>query len=186
MTRPTLIQNLTAALVATVLTLLVKPFLHAAFSGPVAVKLTLALTTVLYAAYWLHHSRARAGKILALLTLMLAVPGALLLNTVTSQLIVLVTTLWGIRCLLYYSSPLSGLADLSLCLISLAGAYQAYVTSHSWVTAIWIFFLLQSLQALIPKRLGHRKAASSGPADDRFNRAHAEAEAAIRQLSKGL
>ena len=69
--------------------------------------------------------------------------------------------------------------------LALSGAIWAAVQSGSLFLSIWSFFLVQALFVGIPSSISRRpgsKAAGPDP-EDRFQRAHRVAEAALRKLS---
>ena len=94
--------------------------------------------------------------------------------------------IWLVRSLYFYASVVSALTDLGLSGLALAAAVWAVTHTGSLFLAIWCFFLVQALFVAIPHALSGKAAPGIQPAadrDDRFERAHRAAEAAVRKLS---
>ena len=90
--------------------------------------------------------------------------------------------LWLTRSLFRYHTLWQAGADALLSLFALAAAFVALRHTHSVFLALWCWFLVQALVALIP-RDPPAGAAAPAPADDRYDQAQRSAEAALRRLA---
>ena len=139
-----------------------------------------------YVLFLLMRSRIRSGRVsllaawsLAALAIVLLCPS--LLSMVAAHLVLI----WLVRTLLFLSSPLVALADLVLCVLSLAAASWALLQTGSVFVSLWCLLLVQAACALLPTQLG--KAGRAGQAgnndEQRFAHAARVAEQALQTLS---
>lgn len=186
MKRPSLLKNIGLAVVLTIVAVTTGILSFAMFSSTVSSKLVIFLVSLLYLVRLVSCSQLRAGKlILNLGCLALLIGGGLLIEQPGNLLMMATVMIWMVRFLLYYSSIFTAFADLVLCLMSLAGFALSLNSSHSVAVALWSFFLIQSLHALIPERFcGSRCAAEEKRSEHRFDRAYQSAEEAVRQMVK--
>jgi hypothetical protein len=92
-----------------------------------------------------------------------------------------VALITSVRSLLSYQNIFSALVDALITLVSLFFAALVMHSGHGAIWAIWTFFLVQSLTALIPRKLCcWQKPLESG--ERRFLRAHRAAEEALERL----
>lgn len=185
MKRPTLLYNIGIAVIMTVVALLAGSVLRSFFSGSLVSVLTLSLLTIIYIGHLLSGSGIRAGKItLGLICLTVLIATIFMKVNLSTLLIISIGLIWITRSLLYYSSFLPAIADMGLCMMSLAGAIWGFFISGSVAAAIWCFFLTQALSALIPKRFNRHLSTETTSGQDRFNQAYQSAETAIRHLAR--
>lgn len=149
-------------------------------------RLLIAGIGLAYVVYLLRRSPERVGRVTALAAWLLV---ASVLWFTQPPLLLYVCghlgTLWLIRSLYFYSSGLSALADLGLNGVALSAAIWAVTRTGSVFLAIWCFFLVQALFAVIPKSIPRKpvKTAAGLTSEDRFQHAYRAAETAVRKLS---
>lgn len=184
MKKPTILYNISIAIIMTVVGLLSGFAMRSLFYGNWALTLTLSLLTIIYIGHLLSRSDIRVGKItLGLVCLASLIIAVFLQVNLSSLVLISVGLIWITRSLLVYSSLLPAFADLGLCILSLVSALWGFFISGSLAAAIWCFFLTQALSALIPKRFNSGATEiKSGP--NRFNHAYQSAEAAIKHLAQ--
>jgi hypothetical protein len=184
MNKPTLLGNLTIAVLISLMALVTLLILQTLFSGYTALIVTLALMTLEYLGYLLYASKVRSGKITLALLSVILIAIILLLNPNLSVIIAcLVSTIWLSRSLLFYRSVLPSVIDIGLCLISVSAAFAAFILSGSIIAGIWCFLLTQALFVFIPLKLSKYREAINNPATEQFNKAYQSAESAIRALA---
>ena len=179
MKQPTLLKNIGIALLLFAVSAMINLTL---LNG---IPLLIALTTLLFLGYLIYNSPRKAGKIILMVSCVFVLAGSFIfIRELSSLLIICVVSIWLVRSFLYYSSIVSALLDAGLCLAGLAFAGWTLFSTGSIAAAIWSFFLVQSLQVLVPHKIGHSQ--QSGIADnDRFNNAHLTAEYILGQMIKG-
>ena len=94
--------------------------------------------------------------------------------------------IWITRSVFAYSSILGAVADALLCIAALGLATGAYTMTGSFVWAIWCFFLVQAMFAVIPAAgppVNPGAASGAAGPGDTFTRAQAAAEMALRQIA---
>jgi hypothetical protein len=183
MKTPTFFEGVTVAVVAA----LAGGALHAALAlllpGTGVLRLVIGALALGYLVYLLSRSPEPVGRVTALAAWGLAAGTLWLLHPPLVIYVALhVGLIWLARSLHFHSGPLASLADLGLSLLGLAGATWAAVQSGSLALSLWCFFLVQALFVAIPRRPVARARAASTP-EDRFERAHRAAGAAVRKLS---
>jgi hypothetical protein len=144
-----------------------------------AVIILLALATALWI---LQRSRARVGRVVAFLA-WLVLLGALVVFDPRLWLWLLALTLacWLTRSLYRYQHLTQALIDAVLAGFALMAAIVALRSSQSLFLALWSYYLVQSLTALIPA--GSAEADAAPPEEDPFERAQRSADAALRRLA---
>jgi hypothetical protein len=184
MNKPTLLGNLTIAVLISLMALATLLILQTLFSGYTALIITLAIMTLEYLGYLLYASKVRSGKVTMVLVSVILIGLILLLNPSLSVIIAcLVSTIWLSRSLLFYRSMLPSFIDIGLCLISVSAAFAAFILSGSIIAGIWCFLLTQALFVFIPSKLSKYREAINNPATEQFNKAYQSAESAIRALA---
>jgi hypothetical protein len=130
----------------------------------------------------LHDSAARVGRVVSFSAWLVLVAALYLFDPpVTIWLLAQVGALWLVRCLYRYDALRFAAGDALLTLFALACAMAAWSHAHSVFLALWTFFLVQALTALMP---GPAAEVPGEPADDaRFDQAFCTAEAALRRMS---
>lgn len=186
MKRPTFLEGVAVAVAASVFSAVTFGALTVLFAGGGVLRVLIAGVSFAYVIYLLARSRERVGRVSALTGwLILAAATWFMAPSLPIYVIAHVGMIWLIRSLYFHSSPLSALVDLGLNVLSLGAAIWAGVQSGSIALSIWCFFLIQALFVAIPvhwRRQTHDN--SSKPDDeDRFERAHRLAEAALRKFS---
>ncbi|MGR9072326.1 MAG: hypothetical protein ACU833_04585 [Gammaproteobacteria bacterium] len=186
MKRPTLLGGVAVAAVMAGAAL----SLSTAFSGKTAGEPpwqpALLLLAAAYLGYLLAGSEKKAGKITLSALCLTALAAAYALEPPVYDLLILCAgTICAIRSWLNYTGILAAAADLALCLAGLAFALWAYSTGAGLAAAVWCFFLVQSLTALIPQRIAARPRLGKTPETNRFERAYRTAETALKRLAGG-
>ena len=151
------------------------------FTGLLSSKLNISLIVFLYLTYLIWQSHLAAGRI-TLLVFNLCVLLIFLFKGIhlVTLLWVYLAIIWLNRSLLYYSSLLSVLADLGLCLFSASIAYWLLSNDYGLVSIMLCLLLLQGLHCLIvDKKIPSKSQTSSA---DNFNHALKSAESALQQL----
>ena len=186
MKQPTFFEGVVLALAARLLGSVLYSVLSSVFPADAVVRLLIAAIGLAYVFYLLSRSRERVGRVTVVACWALAAgviwfiaPPLLLYGLMHLGLI------WLTRSLYFYSSVLSALADLGLNGLSLASAIWAAGQTGSVFLSLWCFFLVQALFVAIPARLNRsiRETPAVREDEDRFQRAHRSAEAAVRKLS---
>jgi hypothetical protein len=98
---------------------------------------------------------------------------------------------WIIRVLYFSNGVLPALLDLGLSALALAAGVWAAGQTGSVLLAVWSFFLVQALFGSIPRSLttqaltgrATERGTRPGADEEPFERAHRNAEAAVRRLS---
>jgi len=181
MKTPTFLEGAGVALLAALAAGLGQAALAWSLPPATAARLTTLLVGFGYLAYLLRRSPERAGRVVAVGT-WFAAAGLLWLAWPPLPFYVLahLGLLWLARSLYLHHGPLAALMDLGLTGLALIAGLGAWLHTGSVFLAVWCLFLVQALFVLIPSRPGPRKAFEE---EDRFERAHRSAEAAVRKLS---
>ncbi len=187
MKKTSLLQNIVLAILLAMIAVSIEFVLSTIGGTEATAKLVIILVMLTYQTKMIHRSTLRAGKLtLSLLCLMLMVSGYYFLDQPGSLLIMSTAMIWAVRSILSYSSIFTACADLLLCMIGLAGFSMTVVSGGSLALAVWSYFLIQSLHALIPGRFGeYRQNTEDSQTVHRFDRAYQSAEEAVRQIVKG-
>lgn len=126
----------------------------------------------------------RVGRVIAALAWLLA-SAALIVLAPPLWVWVLVQSvaIWLLRSVASYERLGYALIDAAICVIALGAAVAAARHNGSLALALWCYFLLQALSAVIPARSSsHAVAATAG--DPPFESALHSAEAALRRMSR--
>jgi hypothetical protein len=184
--KPGFVEGVGVALVLSGLGAFVFGLLHPFVVVGVLLRLLLSGIGFAYVVYLLWRARDRIGR-LSVLTLWLLANVVIwvMYPPILLYLTLQMTLIWLIRAMYFYSGVLPSLLDLSLNAIALVLAIVAGLHTTSLFSGLWCFFLCQALFVFIPSNLQRRvsSAASSVAKDDRFERAHRAALAAVRKLS---
>ncbi|MCH9671561.1 MAG: hypothetical protein K0U93_08955 [Gammaproteobacteria bacterium] len=139
-----------------------------------------------YIAYLLSRAPSRTGRLTvavvwAAMTGMLFVFGEPLIVHIAAQL----GAIWLVRSLYFHSGVLEALADLMLLGLGFAAGLWAMQQSGSGFLSVWAFFLVQSLFTNLPmvRKTPARESSSPENSSEDFERAHRNAEAALKRLS---
>ncbi len=186
MRRPTFLEGVAVAFVASFLGSAVYGALTTVLPAATTLRVATAGISLGYAIYLVARSRNPVGRMTSVV-LWGAVAGA---TWLTYPPLVLYVSLhmglvWLVRSVYFHASALSALADLGLSLLGLLAAAWAATETGSPFLSIWSLFLTQALFVAIPPRMG-RNTADRPVRDDHldpFERAHRNAQAALRRLS---
>jgi hypothetical protein len=180
MTRPSFLEGAALALAASIGGSILYGSLDYLLGPGLAARLLIPALGLAYLLYVLVRSEARVGRLVSLVGwLLLAVAAWLLSLPLSLYLPAHVGAIWLLRALYFYPSPLPALADLGLQGLALAAALWALAHTASPLLGIWCFFLVQAL--FVPLAAG--RAHQERDPEDRFQRAYASADAALRKLS---
>ena len=182
--KPTsVLQHIGVALVLTCLAAVNDLILRQFFSELLSDKLNISLLVFLYLSYLIRQNRLPAGRItLLVINLSVLLFCLFAVTQTTTLLLIYLTMIWLNRSLLRYSSLLTILADLGLCLISASLVYWVFVNGYSILTTLWCFLLLQALHSLIPTKKAANNPKHTSPSFDNFDRSLQSAENALQQL----
>lgn len=186
MSRPTFLEGVAVALGTSVVGTALFSVLTTMFDGGGVLRLLIAGISLGYVLYLLSRSRARVGRITAVgLWAIVAALSWYSSPPLLLYLLVHMGLVWLIRSLYFYSSVLSALGDLGLTGLSLAAGIWAVTQTGSLFLSIWCFFLVQALFVGIPTRVKGTTGQIHPEQDheDRFERAHSAAQAALRKFS---
>jgi len=186
MSRPSFLEGAGVALVVSVVGGGMMILLLALFPAAVLLAGIAAAIGLGYLLYLLRLARARIGKVsmlalwAAVTAVTLALDPPLVLHAVAQLAVV-----WIARSLFVHDGVLAALADLGLCLASLAAAAWAAHQTGSLALTLWCLMLVQAAFVAIPgPTRGTTRGACMAPCDeDPFQRAHSTAESALRRLS---
>lgn len=139
---------------------------------------------LVYLAWLLSGSRARAGRVTAVAAwLLLSLVSWFVGPSLLTYLFPHVALLWLVRSLVRYRSTLPALLDLGVSVLGVAAAAWAARHSGSVFLAAWSFFLVQAVAIAIPPRLFERRDdAADVRENDVFEHARRRADAAFREL----
>jgi len=147
-------------------------------------RLLITVTGFSYSIYLLGRSTERVGRVTAAASWILLAGVSWLLNIPLSlYLVIHLLAIWLIRSLYFYPNLLSAVADLGLTGLGASSAIWAFNQTDSLLLTLWCFFLTQALFVFIPKRTRSRSKPPDVKADERFERAHSSAQAALHRLS---
>ena len=155
------------------------------FVGVAAVtRLVIPGLSLLYILYLFSRNEEKTGRVtsIALWSAMTLTVWWLALP-LTFYLLIHVGALWLLRSLYFYSGIVPSLMDMALSGLGIVAAIWALSHTGSVFLATWCFFLVQALFVAIPPSLAGR-AATTTPvaANDEFERARRQADAALKQL----
>ena len=155
----------------------------ASMFGGGLLRLLVSALAFAYIVYLLARSTQRVGRlsVIAIWSL-ISLAGWLFVPSTLAYLALQLCLIWLVRSLYHYHSVISALLDLGLMALSLLAAIWAWHSTHSLFLSLWCFFLVQALFVLIPRRFSGRQAPAAMQ-DDRFDRAHRAAQAAVRKLT---
>jgi hypothetical protein len=183
---PTFFEGVVFALVASLVSSVLHSALLTVLTSGEALRLVVAGLALGYALYLLKRSSERVGRITAPAVWLAASVALWVVPTpLTFYLLAYLGMLWLLRSLYFYLSVLPALADLALNGLALAAALWAAGASGSLFLSVWSFFLTQALFVLIPPTPARwcGQPCSYPDQENRFQRAHRAAEAAVRKLS---
>ena len=186
MKAPGMLEGITLAIGASVAGGVLAALLPILFSEYASAQILISILGLGYLIYLLKRSNERTGRVVMVALWLIASLTCMLLDTsLFGTLLVQAALIWIVRSLYFQASVLPALLDLGLVALGLLASAWAILQTGSVVTAIWCFFLTQSLFVLIPGFAGTRDDASyfSPVGSDRFQSAHRVALDAVRKLS---
>lgn len=157
----------------------------AVLSGATLLRLLVAGLGFAYVLYLLGRSQERVGRVVtAALWSAIAALAWWLPLPLPLYLLVHLGFVWMVRSLYHHESVMPAMADLGLVGLGLAAALWAVDHTESVFLSVWCFFLVQSIFVLIPPRfgLGIGPVSTLGDEEERFERAHRNAESALRSM----
>lgn len=183
MKRPTFLQGVVvAALLAGLSSVLVGGLLPFISAGSVF-RLVIPVLGFAYVGYLLSRSPHALGRVTTMTTwFVIAGTTWWLAPPVMLYLMIHVGLIWLVRVLYFYSGMIPAFMDLGLSALSVSALIWSVTRSGSVLLATWCFFLVQALFVAIPKTIAREAAVDSTHSNDRFDRAHRQADAALRQL----
>ena len=183
---PSFLHGVAIALASAVVGSVTMFTLAGVLAGPLLLRLIVAALGLGYVLYTLLSTGVRVGKVSALLVWSGFTAVTLLLDApLFAHLCTQVGLIWLLRALCVHRSVLPALVDLVLCTSSVAVAVWAAERTGSVFMAIWCLLLVQAAYVAIPRRASslQRAEMSFRNPDERFVRAHRNAQAAVRRLS---
>lgn len=182
--KPGFLEGVGVALLLSIAGAAVFAMFHPFMAVGFLLRLLLGGISLFYVLYLLMRSRERVGRVTVLTVWLLAsviiwlfYPPILLYATLHLALI------WLVRSLYFYSGVLPSLLDFGLNALAILLAVVAGLHTESLFVGLWCFFLCQALFVFIPSTVQHKPALSRQGVEDRFERAHHAAMAAVRKLS---
>ncbi|PVV10938.1 MAG: hypothetical protein B6D77_07620 [gamma proteobacterium symbiont of Ctena orbiculata] len=186
MKRPSLMQGVGVALVATIGGGVLFSALTTVFVTDFILRLLIAGMGLLYVLYLLYRSGEKVGRFTSMSIWLVAAVGIWLMGlSLPIYLMAHLGLVWLLRSLYFYSSLISALVDMGLVLFGLAAAVWAMLQTGNLFLSVWSFFLVQALFVFIPntwQRSG-KSINTVNVAEDRFQLAHRTAQAALTKLS---
>jgi hypothetical protein len=186
MKAPGILEGITLAVGASLGGGILVTLLPIVLSENTSARILISMLGLGYLVYLLKRSDERTGRVVMVALWFIATLACMLFDTsLLSLLLVQATLIWVVRSLYFHTSLLTALLDLGLVALALVATAWAILQTGSVVTAIWCFFLTQSLFVLIPGFSSARDNASCFNAveTDRFQSAHRVALDAVRKLS---
>jgi hypothetical protein len=181
MTRPGFLEGAMVALIVALAAATCHDALDLVLSGGSASRLLVPAIALAYLLYLQSRSTERVGRVTTLAGWGLSAALLWVLHPPLSLYLLAHAGLISVlRSLYFHQGPLTALADLGLTGLGLIAAAGAWLHTGSLFIAVWTLFLIQALFCFVP-RAGLPVAPV--PEDDRFERAHRSAEAALRQLT---
>lgn len=183
MRRESFMRGVVVAFVIAVFSATAFMALKPVFGSVLVVRWLIAAGAGLYIVYLLSRSTEKSGR--------LAVPTLWVLGTITAwycapTLIVFLLAqtgmVWLVRSLYFHSGIVAALLDLGVCGAGVLAAVAAAHSSHSVFLSVWSFFLVQALFTTIPAVLKPDSPDPAITADERFHRALATAQTAVRRV----
>lgn len=183
---PGILKGILVAVIASLASAFLNSIFPLIFSSFTSNSLIILMLSLGYLLYLLRYSGIKRGRIVVVLVWLALNLGGLLLGISIIALILLqFSIIWVVRSVYFHASIVAALLDLILITMASGAAVWAAIQTESLVTAVWSFFLCQSLFGSIPDL--PRKTGRQGQADttqnDHFESAHRVAQEAVRKLS---
>lgn len=179
MKTPGILKSIIFALLASLGAGVFGKLLPIIFSDALSGWLIIAGLSLAYLIFLLRHAETRRGRVLVItFWLSLSIGGWLLGFSLVSHILLQLSLIWIARSLYFHASILTALVDLVLIIMATGAGVWAMIQTDSFITAIWCFFLAQSLFVAIPEITRRNKRVQ-----DPFQNAHRVAQEAVRKLS---
>ena len=182
--RPGFLEGVGVALILSIIGATLFAMFHPFFAAGFLLRVLLSSVGFAYVLYLLWRSRERIGRVTVLAVWLVA---SIVIWVVYPPILLFVSLhlalIWLIRSLYFYSGVLPSLFDLGLNGVSALLAIVAGLHTESLFIGLWCFFLCQALFVFIPSTLQRKPAGLHKLEQDRFERAHQAATAAVRKLS---
>ncbi|HEX5789024.1 MAG TPA: hypothetical protein VFY03_12645 [Woeseiaceae bacterium] len=154
---------------------------------PAAVRLLIPALGLAYLLYLLRRCQVRTGRVTALTAwAAVAVCAWWLAPPIGFYLAIHAGAIWLVRVLYYHGGLVTAFLDFCVGVAALALTAWAATHSGSVFLAAWCFFLVQASFALVPPPVRRRPdsitPANETSANEKFDRARRQAEAALHQL----
>ena len=159
------------------------PLIFSSFTSNSLIILSLALG---YLLFLLKHAEIKRGRIVVIVTWLALNLGGLLLGiSLVEQMLLQLLIIWVARSLYFHGSIVAALLDLILIVMASGAAVWAALQTDSLITAVWSFFLCQSLFGSIPdlSRKTNPQSQACITSNDHFENAYRVAQEAVRKLS---
>jgi len=171
-------------LIAAALTAAAVPlaFGFAMIAGSSALYMTVATLSFAFIVTLLQRQKTKTGKVTALLTVIVVFALGHFFYGTRAVCFLAALMIWAIRSVFSYSSFLMAGVDLLLTVASLNAAWYVFGQTTSFLLAVWTFFLMQGFARWIPEQVPKAGERKLEPHDDRFDRAYASAECALRRV----
>jgi len=186
MKSPGIFEGITLAIGASLGGGILAALLPIIFSEYTSARILISILALGYLVYLLKRSDERTGRVVMVVLWLIATLASTLLDTsLVGFLLIQAGLVWVVRSLYFHASVLPALLDLGLICLALVASAWAILQTGSVMTAIWCFFLTQSLFVLIPGfASGDDHASCFNTVEaDRFQSAHRVALDAVRKLS---
>jgi len=186
MKAPSLIEGIVVAIAASLGGGILKAMLPVVTSEYNGIRILLSVLAVSYLLYLIRRSNERTGRVVIIAVWISMTLASLLLGaSLTWFALIQLASVWIVRSLYFHTSILPALLDLGLVGFGLVAAGWAILQTGNVMTAIWCFFLSQSLFVLIPTFADrqHIQDFFVPVEQDRFQSAHRVALDAVRKLS---
>jgi hypothetical protein len=183
---PGILKSILVAVIASVATGFLNSIFPLIFSSFTSNSLIILSLSLGYLLFLLKHAEIKKGRIVVMVMWLALNLGGLLLGiSLVEQILLQLLIIWVARSLYFHASIVAALLDLILIVMASGAAVWAAIQTDSLITAVWSFFLCQSLFGSIPDL--SRKANPQGQAyttqNDHFESAHRVAQEAVRKLS---
>lgn len=183
MKTPSLLSSITFAIVACVGGSILYTLLPLVFLATLSLQITIAVISASYLVFLIKSGQQRTGRVVTFICwALISVAGLWVALPITYFILIQLAMIWLLRSIVFHRSILPSLLDLGLIAIGLLAASWALIQTDSLATALWCFFLVQSLFAYVAdfKPTGKNQPAVE---KDRFQAAHRVAVDAIQKLT---
>jgi hypothetical protein len=188
MRAPTFLNGVLAAAVLAVFASALLATLSPFIGFHTALRLAVPALAGAYLLYFFRTVRPRTGRVLCfVLWIALAAAAWWAAPPLPLYLLLHAGAVWLLRSLYAYSGIVPALTDLALCALSVLVFGWVFARTGGVFLATWSYFLVQALWVAIPRRIEGKTTAAAGAGDRngdnrRFEQAHRQADAALRQL----